>query len=277
MSEVSEVTGDSASHRRAVAGDAAVTRVAAPVRLTDQSHRRQLVVIPAYNEVSTIASVVQRVLMMTNCDVLVVDDGSEDETDRVAAAAGARVLTLPFNLGVGGAVRAGFRYAAEHDYDTLVQLDADGQHDPADIPRLVSALSSADVIVGARFAGDGDYMVHGPRRWAMACLAFVVSRRAHRSLNDVTSGFRATNRRGIALFANHYPADYLSDTAESLMIALRAGLSVDQVPVTMTPRCGGVPSQSAPRAALHLCRTVMSIGLALVRQWPQSSEIPREA
>src|SRR5690606_18427005 len=127
--------------------------------------------------------------------VLVVDDGSLDATSEVAREAGARVATLPFNLGVGGAMRVGFRYARENGFHNVVQIDSDGQHDPASVPALLDELGSADLVLGARFAGEGDYKVRGPRQWAMKFLAAVLSRTSKTKLTDTTSGYRASGPR----------------------------------------------------------------------------------
>lgn len=196
---------------------------------------------------------------------LVVDDGSSDHTAAVAAEAGATVLVLPFNLGVGGAMRAGFRYARAHAFDAVVQVDADGQHDPADIPVLVDALADADIVIGARFAGVGDYDVRGPRRWAMRVLAGVVGRVAGRRLTDVTSGFKAVGPAAIALFARTYPAEYLGDTVEALVIAARSGLRIEQRAIAMHARTAGEPSQGGVRASVYLLRAVMAMVVALIR------------
>ncbi|MCW2606211.1 MAG: glycosyl transferase [Frankiales bacterium] len=222
-----------------------------------------LVVIPAFNEQSSVAQVVSGVRrVLPGAGVVVVDDASADRTAEVAERAGAVVLRLPFNLGVGGAMRTGFLYARRQGYRTVVQVDADGQHDPSHLPSLLAALEDADVAIGARFAGSGDYTVRGPRRWAMRLLSVVLSRLAGVRLTDTTSGFRATGERALALFAEHYPAEYLGDTVESLVLALRAGLRVTQVPVQMGPRQGGVPSQSVLRASLYLFRAVLALCLA---------------
>jgi glycosyltransferase involved in cell wall biosynthesis len=240
--------------------------------------RRVLVVVPAWNEQDSVGAVVGELMALeSRPDVLVVDDGSGDRTSRAAAEAGAAVCRLPFNLGVGGAMRTGYRYAVREGYDVVVQVDADGQHDPKYIPRLIEGLDDADVVVGARFAGEGDYAVRGPRRWAMRLLAAVLSRLAHQRLSDVTSGFRAVNRRGIRVFAVHYPSEYLGDTVESLVIAVRTGCRVRQVPVAMRTRTAGKASQSTLRSVLYLARAVAALGLALVRRWPESLEtVPQE-
>jgi glycosyltransferase involved in cell wall biosynthesis len=239
---------------------------------------RVLVVVPAWNEESTVGAVVRSVKAVDPAfHVLVVDDGSGDRTALHAAEAGAIVCRLPFNLGVGGAMRAGYRYALRHGYDVVVQVDADGQHDSRYIPMLVEALRGADVVVGARFAGEGAYQARGPRRWAMRVLGAVLSRLARQRLSDVTSGFRAVNRRGIELFATHYPAEYLGDTVESLVIALRTGCRVTQIPVAMQVRKAGQPSQNTVRSVLYLARAMVALTLAMVRRWPTMLEtVPQE-
>ena len=234
-----------------------------------------LVVLPAWNEAGHVGGVVGEVrASRPDADVLVVDDGSGDGTAAAAERAGALVCRLPFNLGVGGAMRTGYRFAVRHGYDAVVQVDADGQHDPGFIDALLDGLEQADVVIGARFAGVGDYPVRGPRRWAMRLLARVLSSLAGQPLSDVTSGFRAANRRAIAVFASHYPAEYLGDTVESLVIALRTGCTVRQVPVQMRGRVGGRASHSPGRAALYLARACVALGLALVRRWPTTLEAP---
>jgi glycosyltransferase involved in cell wall biosynthesis len=151
----------------------------------------------------------------------------------------------------------------------VVQIDADGQHDPRYVPQLVNQLTDADVVIGARFAtADDPYKVRGPRRWAMVLLAAVLSRLAHTRLTDVTSGFRVSNRRAISLFARHYPAEYLGDTVESLVIGARAGCVIKQEAVVMRPRMAGRASQSPVKAAVYLLRAVFALFLALVRDWP---------
>jgi glycosyltransferase involved in cell wall biosynthesis len=228
-----------------------------------------LAIVPALNEGASVGSVVTEIRVANpGVDVLVVDDGSVDATGDMARAAGAAVCRLPFNLGVGGAMRTGYRYALERGYDAAVQVDADGQHDPSYIATLVEELKTADVVIGARFAGVGDYKVRGPRRWAMVVLAPVLSRLAGTRLTDVTSGYRAANRRALQVFATHYPTEYLGDTVESLVIALRTGCTIRQIPVEMRVRTSGTPSQSPWRASAYLVRAVSALLLALVRQWP---------
>jgi glycosyltransferase involved in cell wall biosynthesis len=226
-----------------------------------------LVAIPALNEAETIESVVGEVrLAVPEAVVVVVDDGSSDDTAARAGAAGAVVLRMPFNVGVGGAMRTAFLYAQENGFQRVVQVDADGQHDPREVPLLLDGLSDASVVVGSRFAGRGEYTARGPRRWAMVLLSLVMSKVTGTRLTDVTSGFRAADSRAIELFARHYPAEYLGDTVESLMIASRSGLAVHQVPVVMRPRQGGQASQGGRMATLYLGRAVLALFVALTRR-----------
>ncbi len=235
---------------------------------------RVLVVVPAWNEREALPELLAELHdVVPDLDVLVVDDGSRDGTADVVRTSGrAQVLVLPFNVGVGGAMRAGFRYARNHDYATVVQVDADGQHDPRDIAGLLALIDDGhDVAIGARFAGVGDYTVRGPRWWAMRVLARSVSRLAKVPLTDVTSGFRASGPAAVHLFATEYPPEYLGDTVESLVLAGRSGLRLGQVPVAMRARRGGQPSQSAVRATVYLARALLVLALAVVHTKPAVS------
>ena len=227
---------------------------------------RTLIVMPAFNEEQSVGAVVNEVFAkLPGVACLVVDDGSRDRTSSRAMLAGARVATLPFNLGVGGAMRTGFRYALENDFDAVVQIDADGQHDPAGVTELLAVLDDADIAIGARFAGEGEYKVGGPRQWAMVVLAGVLSRLAHTKLTDATSGFKASGPRAVQLFADQYPAEYLGDTIEALVIASRAGCRIRQIPVAMRPRAGGQPSHNPFKSAAYLGRACMALAFALIR------------
>lgn len=231
-----------------------------------------LVVLPALNEQESVARVVREVrAAQPDATVLVVDDGSTDATASRARHAGAAVMQLPFNLGVGGAMRAAYRFARDRDFDFVVQVDADGQHDPTEIDSLL-AVDGVDVVIGSRFAGRGDYAVRGPRRWAMRMLSLTLSSIVGTSVKDPTSGFRLVGRRAIGLFADHYPEEYLGDTVEALVIAHRAGLSITQVPVAMRPRETGIASTNPLRSAVYLLRVVVAVGLALIRRSPRAGD-----
>jgi Glycosyltransferases involved in cell wall biogenesis len=228
-----------------------------------------MVVLPALNEQDSVARVVREVrAAQPTATILVVDDGSTDATAERASRAGASVMRLPFNLGVGGAMRAAYRYARECGFSFVVQVDADGQHDPAEIENLL-AVRDADVVIGSRFAGRGDYPVRGPRRWAMRLLSVALSSIVGTTVKDPTSGFRLVNHRALALFAEHYPEEYLGDTVEALVIAHRAGLRITQVAVAMRPRQSGTASTNPVRSAVYLVRVVVAVALALIRRMPR--------
>lgn len=230
---------------------------------------RVLVVMPAFNEEEVIASVVSEARSaLPGATVLVVNDGSTDATTEEARGAGARVLELPFNLGVGGAMRVGFRYAEDNGFPVAVQLDSDGQHDPSDVPALVAMLDETDVAIGARFADKGDYEVRGPRKWAMRFLSAVLSRAISVRLTDTTSGFKAHGPNAIKLFARNYPAEYLGDTIESLVIGHRAGLRFAQLGVVMRERAGGTPSHNPLKSAVYLGRAFFALAIAFLRPKP---------
>jgi glycosyltransferase involved in cell wall biosynthesis len=235
--------------------------------------RSVLVVIPALNEEDSVADVVRDVRRgIPSARCLVVDDGSTDATRARARDAGAEVLSLPYNLGVGGAMRTGFRFARDNGHEVVVQVDADGQHDAAMVNQLLSELDGADLVIGARFAGAGHYEVRGPRKWAMKLLATVMSRVARTPLTDITSGFKAAGPRAVALFAEEFPAEYLGDTIEALVIGSRAGLAIRQIPVVMRARQGGTPSHHPIKAAMYLTRACAAFALAMLRPRTQLEE-----
>lgn len=232
-----------------------------------------LVVIPALNEAETIGRVIDDVIETLRADVLVVDDGSTDATARVARAAGATVLSHPFNLGVGGAIRTGLRYAALRGYERVVQIDADGQHLPSEAARLLARLDDdgVDLVVGSRFAAGyartaAGYHVSLLRRLSMRMLSRLVSRRLHTPISDTTSGFRAFGPKALQVFAPAYPSAYLSDTVEALLIAADRDLRVVEIAVEMRERLGGTPSSGHWRSAFHLVRVTMVVLLHRVRR-----------
>jgi glycosyltransferase involved in cell wall biosynthesis len=227
-----------------------------------------IVIVPALNEQETVAAVIADIRRDLGADVLVVDDGSTDRTAEIARRSGASVVRHPFNLGVGAALRTGFRFAEAHGYQIAMQIDADGQHDPHEAARLLERVQAgSDIVVGSRFAsGSGEYQVAFVRRTSMKLLSAVLSRRIGRPITDTTSGFRAFSRSAIELFATQYPSAYLSDTVESLLIAHYNGLSVEEVPVSMHERMGGVASNNWFRSAYHLVRLVLVITLSRSRR-----------
>ncbi|MBW3562333.1 MAG: glycosyltransferase family 2 protein [Actinobacteria bacterium] len=223
-----------------------------------------LVVIPAYNEEEALPSALADLREhVPDHDVLVVDDGSTDNTTVVARQAGVRVARLPFNLGIGGALRTGFHYAAMHGYERVVQFDADGQHDAKAIARLHTALDDgADMVVGSRFAGnEADYDVGHVRGGAMGFLRVVVHLLSGRRFTDTSSGFRAFGPAALRFFSRTYPAEYM-DSVEALILAAYAGLRIDEVPTPMHSRAAGTPSTRSLRLIYHYFRVLLVLVLS---------------
>lgn len=225
-----------------------------------------LVIVPALNEEAAIAGVVAEVRGALAAEVVVVDDGSTDATAAVARAAGARVLRHPFNLGVGAAVRTGLRYAVENGYETVLQIDGDGQHDPEEAQLLLTALErgDVDVVVGSRF--EFGYALPQSRRMVMRVLSRIVSRRLGTTITDTTSGFRAFGGPAVRYFARVYPSDYLSDTVEALLLAADADLRVAEVPVHMRRRTTGTASTNSVSAAFHVLRLLLVVAVHRFRR-----------
>jgi glycosyltransferase involved in cell wall biosynthesis len=230
---------------------------------------RRVAIVPALNEEHAIARVIDELRAFDpGFDVVVVDDGSGDGTARVARAKGARVLRLPFNLGIGVAVQTGFRYAFEHDYDLAVRVDGDGQHDPAQLGAVLEPilLDEADIAVGSRFAAttEAGYRSSRSRRVGIRLLAWVVSRIVGRRVTDTTSGFQALNRRGIALFARDYPHDY--PEVEATVMVFRHRLRMVEVPVQMRERAGGRSSITTLRSVYYMVKVLLAIFVGLFRR-----------
>jgi glycosyltransferase involved in cell wall biosynthesis len=224
---------------------------------------RVLLVIPALNEERSVGNVVQAARRL-HYDVCVVDDGSVDHTAERAADAGAQVLRLPVNLGVGGALRCGFRWALDNDFDTVVQVDGDGQHDPGQVGLLLDAMcdSEADMVVGSRFAdGAGPYAVRGTRRLAMRILSTRVRRVSGIRVQDSSSGFRAIRRPLLDRFAADYPVEYLGDTVEALIEAGCAGAKIVEHPIAMTSRMHGQGSAGSIASLWYVLRLLVAIEL----------------
>ena len=220
---------------------------------------RTLVIIPAYNEAASLPAVLDRLrTARPHDDVVVVDDGSTDETAAVARAHGVVVLSLPFNLGIGGALRTGFRYAVLHDYDRAAQLDADGQHEPEALDVLFAGLDRADLVIGSRFIDDNGYVVGGTRKRAMGMLQGLIRLLTRRRFTDTSSGFRAFNRPMLAHFSTTYPSEYM-ESVEALLNAIYAGFRVEEVSVPMHQRAGGQASQAHVKLAYHYLRVVVTL------------------
>jgi len=232
---------------------------------------RAVAVVPAWNEAGAIGRVVDGIRAFDpELDVVVVDDASTDETVEVAREHGATVLRLPFNVGIGGAVQTGFRYALANGYDLAVRLDGDGQHDPAELPKLLGPIVSgeADLVIGSRFVdASGSYRPPFARRMGIRVFARLVSLLGGQRVTDTTSGFIALDRVGIELFAREYPHDY--PEVEATLVALRSGLRLAQVQVEMRERVSGVSSITFVRSLYYIVKVMLALLVASLRRYPR--------
>jgi glycosyltransferase involved in cell wall biosynthesis len=229
---------------------------------------RRVAIVPARNEEGAIGPVVREIRAFDpGLEVVVIDDGSTDRTAAVAAKAGAHVVRLPFNLGIGGAVQTGFRYALAHGFELAVRLDGDGQHDPAQLPKVIEPIlaDEADIVVGSRFAArDGHYKGPLARRVGIRLFAAIVSALVRQRVTDTTSGFQALNRRGIALFAADYPHDY--PEVEATVMVHRHRLRLREVPVVMRERATGSSSITALRSVYYIAKVLLALFVGLFRR-----------
>jgi glycosyltransferase involved in cell wall biosynthesis len=232
---------------------------------------RTVAIVPAYNEAGAVGKVVEEIRAFDSAiDVVVIDDGSRDETAEVARERGATVLKLPFNVGIGGAVQTGFRYALAEGYDTAVRLDGDGQHDAAELDKLLGPIErgEADLVIGSRFVEDGgSYRPPFARRLGIRVFARLVSLLTRQRVTDTTSGFVALDRVGIGLFAAEYPHDY--PEVEATLIALRSGLRLSQVQVDMRERETGSSSITFVRSLYYIVKVMLALLVASLRRYPR--------
>jgi glycosyltransferase involved in cell wall biosynthesis len=237
----------------------------------DKPHIKLLAVVPAYNEAESIAEVVTALNTAAPAfDVLVIDDGSTDATGSNARAAGAPVVRMPFNLGIGGAVQAGFVYASEHGYDFMAQVDGDGQHDASELYKLLDAVaeqSQIDIVCGSRFLINAHgYRAPMARRTGIRLFAFALTRISGQRVTDPTSGFRLYNRRAIELFARDYPHDY--PEVEAVLMAHAHRLRIAEVPVRMHVRAGGRSSINRRRSFYYMVKVSLALLAGLMRRRP---------
>jgi glycosyltransferase involved in cell wall biosynthesis len=228
---------------------------------------RAIAIIPAFNEEDAIGNVVDEVFAFDpQLDVLVVDDASHDNTRARAQEHGARVVRLPFNLGIGGAVQAGFRYASEKGYDIVVRVDGDGQHDPAELRPLMDVVlnGEADICVGSRFAvGDG-YRSSAARRVGIRVLAGTVTLLTGQRVTDTTSGFQVLNRKAITLFAQDYPHDY--PEVEAAVMVHKHRLRLVERPVRMRERAAGRSSIRGAQTVYYMAKVMLAILIGALRR-----------
>ena len=231
-----------------------------------------LAIIPAYNEAASVGAVVGELLARGDLDVLVINDGSTDDTREVAMRAGARVLDLPYNLGIGGAVQSGFLFARENGYDVAIQVDGDGQHPPAEIDRLLAPIErgEADLVLGSRYAEKTEYHAPLSRRIGMIIFSGVVSAITRQRLLDTTSGFRASGRGVIEYLAEHYPEDY--PEVEALVLLRRADFRVVEVACQFRDRHEGQSSITPIRSAYYMVKVLLAIFMGLLRSVPPRPE-----
>jgi glycosyltransferase involved in cell wall biosynthesis len=246
-------------------------QVAAPAFSSARDPRltglRRVAIVPALNEADTVGSVVAEIRSVdADCEVVVVDDGSRDDTAERALEAGAKVLRLPLNLGIGGAMQAGYVFALEEGFDIAVQVDGDGQHDPRELTRLLEPIleGRADMVIGTRFAGERTYRAPIGRSIGIKLFAAIVSVRVRQRMTDTTSGFRAVNRRGIHVFAGDYPHDY--PEVETVITASRGGLRITEVPVEMRLRASGRSSISNVGSVYYVVKVLLALFIGLLPQ-----------
>jgi glycosyltransferase involved in cell wall biosynthesis len=232
---------------------------------------RLVAIVPAWNEAGAIARVVSEITSVgPDIEVVVVDDASSDDTAGIAEAQGATVLRLPFNVGIGGAVQTGFRYALEAGYQRAVRLDGDGQHDASQIPRILAPIEAglADLVIGSRFVDPGGaYRPPFARRMGIRVFARLVTVLGGQKVTDTTSGFIALDRAGIELFAAEYPHDY--PEVEATLVALRSGLRLAQVQVEMRERTTGTSSITFIRSLYYILKVTLALLVASMRRYPR--------
>ncbi len=229
--------------------------------------KEALIIVPAYNEAEGIVRVVNEIRTRAPyADVLVVNDGSDDATGRLAEGAGALVIHLPANLGIGGAVQTGYRYAEENGYRYAAQIDGDGQHNPADFERLLDTLrgSGADMVVGSRFLTGQGFQSTFARKIGIDLLAGLVSGLIGRKVTDPTSGYRICGRRAIELFAHDYPTDY--PEVEALVLMDNSGLTFIETPVVMSARKTGKSSISALKSVYYMLKVTLAVFITKSRK-----------
>jgi glycosyltransferase involved in cell wall biosynthesis len=232
-----------------------------------ESSPRVLIIIPAYNEEESIGSVIEAVKSVgPPADILVVNDGSKDKTASVARRYGLTVVDHPFNMGIGATMQTGYRYAARAGYDIAVQVDADGQHPAGQIKHLIEPISKnvAQVVVGSRFLGQGEYRPSFARVAGMALFSKLVSAILRERVTDTTSGFRAVGREVIEFFSRNYPEDY--PEAEALVLLHKKGFVIMEISVKMVERTGGRSSITPVKSIYYMIKVMIAIFVDLLKR-----------
>jgi len=230
--------------------------------------KQAIIIIPAYNEEKNIAGVINGIKnVIPNTDILVVNDGGEDRTEEIARELGARVISLSYNMGYGVALQTGFKFALKRGYEYAVQIDADGQHDPEDIPKLLDGVfnNKADVIIGSRFLGKGNYRAPFIRRVGMLFFAWLTSLIISEKITDPTSGYQAINKNGLQFYAgDNYPVDF--PDADVIIMLHRAGLKIKEIPVNMNPSIQKKSMHSGLKPVYYIFKMFLSILVTLLRK-----------
>lgn len=228
---------------------------------------KRIVIIPAYNESENIVKTVNNVLNSElHADYVIINDGSTDNTRQICEENGFNIVNLPINLGIGGAVQTGYKYAFQHGYDIAVQVDGDGQHDAAFLGIMADYLENhdADMVIGSRFIEKQGFQSSLIRRIGINHFVRIIKWTTKKTITDPTSGLRMVGRRGIELFAQEYPDDY--PEPETVVRALKNGLKIKEIPVVMKEREGGVSSISVSKSVYYMVKVTLAIIVECIRK-----------
>jgi len=226
---------------------------------------RILIIIPAYNEEASISSVIRDIRKHApEADILVINDGSSDRTESCAREAGAKVLTLPYNVGIGGGMQTGYLYAKQKGYDIAIQMDADGQHPAEELHKLLAGIGEQDLVIGSRFLGTASFRSSTARRAGIVFFSKLVSWVTGERFTDTTSGFRAASRKVIELYARYYPSDY--PEVESIVYLKRHGCRIAEIPVQMRARTAGKSSITPWRSIYYMVKVTLSVLMSALRR-----------
>ncbi len=217
-----------------------------------------LIIIPAYNEEGTIGSVIEQIKSLQTFKIIVINDGSRDKTSEVARKQGVEVIDLPFNLGIGGAVQTGLKYARDKGFNTAIQIDADGQHDPQELKKLLGHLNGFDMVIGSRFLKKTNYQSSFLRLFGNKIFSFFIRLTCKKRISDSTSGFRGFGKKAIDFFSDYYPIDF--PEPGSIVTFLKNGYKIGEVGLEMKKRQGGASSINTFKAVYFM----LSVSIAIL-------------
>ncbi|MBN2181969.1 MAG: glycosyltransferase family 2 protein [Sedimentisphaerales bacterium] len=239
------------------------------------NNSRILIIIPAYNEEDTVGQVIEKTRQsLPHADILVINDGSSDSTSAISKRHGAKVLDFPYNMGIGAAMQAGYKFAYKMGYDIAVQCDADGQHRPAQIKKLIDTLinNDVDLVLGSRYLETRRFRSSVSRRMGMLIFSNILSFIVGQKLTDTTSGFRAANREVIRTFSMYYPSDY--PEPEALVLLHRGGYTIKEISINMNSRKGGYSSITASKSVYYMIKVMLAIFIDLCKK-PITTKSPK--